>query len=982
MSLYLERGEKGALVWLALLSFLVLAVTLCGMVTSSVLLLETVGASALPEAILCAGLASLVVGLVAYLGKFSLAHYSAFLGLIGAIVLIIARIFLTVALGPFLFFVAMEAYVHILARRLPLIGVQMFDEQTWWRMGRLLLLIEAGGAIIGACAGGAFVLTGAYSAALFTLAIASIGIVVIALVCGRRRVQPYPSLHMWNKVVGRFPVVIPLVLLSLLGFLLRSLLQGESLTFYAEMVPAVGPFIAYLFVAATVAALIVALLYRFVGVTWSVLVYPLVAFAFLIYWVVFPSTLVAVICITFAYLSFSVSFTVNIVRQMVAIIPRRILDRLRLLITDIAAPLGIVCGGAMLLALEGNLTTRYSITMALLIGAATLVLAALASYFYLHSWRAVVRRGQWRKGEGFSDIKIPPREVEALLDSEDPESRRLGVIAADSQFAPRMATLVATAETPPLRVAVQDFLTRLPPDTVRPLLDDERPLVRARTLGAIAAHRLAMGLPTMTTALHDEDPQVALFACIAAYKMGLGKLATVVVGGITLQSISEPLLLELIEVIGRDPTNQPREVLVILKRLSFFTAPRVREAAMQVLGDALEGVTEGHADLLEAGLAAITHEMAPIRAAAIRLLAASGADNAPEHIALLIEDEDENVQERAAQTLALYGKRGVQLALPYLSSSRIDQVDNAIRALAPLEGKAHLEAFLKPLHVQVKQISHFPRCLLKEGGKWMAATTCVRNFLQKTTRWTALALASFGRVDAAHALERLAGTCTEDERNFFLEIARKEGQYTQALLPFLTHEGLYLPLEEAKDLHHPAVESALKHMIESSDRFLQLGALMTMKEKNLDSATEPLDIAHMDRLLFLKNIPYFEGLLLEELLQIDERLVQEEYMEGETIFEQGAPGDRFYIVYEGDVDLFHDEKKIATLKAGSHFAEMALFEDASRSATAKAATHCTLLSLEKQAFHGLMLQRPAILFQICRELSRRLRAMDERFALG
>ena len=136
----------------------------------------------------------------------------------------------------------------------------------------------------------------------------------------------------------------------------------------------------------------------------------------------------------------------------------------------------------------------------------------------------------------------------------------------------------------------------------------------------------------------------------------------------------------------------------------------------------------------------------------------------------------------------------------------------------------------------------------------------------------------------------------------------------------------------------------------------------------------------MNRLLFLKNIPYFEGLLLEELLRIDEQMTQEEFLEGETIFEQGDPGDRFYIVYEGKVALSSAGELLTELGPGDHFAEMALFEDQPRSASATAASKCLLLSLDKIAFNSLVLQRPTILLQICRELSRRLRQMDEKLA--
>ena len=133
----------------------------------------------------------------------------------------------------------------------------------------------------------------------------------------------------------------------------------------------------------------------------------------------------------------------------------------------------------------------------------------------------------------------------------------------------------------------------------------------------------------------------------------------------------------------------------------------------------------------------------------------------------------------------------------------------------------------------------------------------------------------------------------------------------------------------------------------------------------------------MDRLRFLKSVPFFEDLFLEELMVIEEALWQEEFLTSETIFEEGDRGNKFYMIYEGVVGLYSgprgQQKLLVKLNPGDYFGEMALFDDAPRSATAVSETPCRVLTLVKEQFHELMIQRPETLFHVCKALCKRLR---------
>jgi MFS family permease len=70
----------------------------------------------------------------------------------------------------------------------------------------------------------------------------------------------------------------------------------------------------------------------------------------------------------------------------------------------------------------------------------------------------------------------------------------------------------------------------------------------------------------------------------------------------------------------------------------------------------------------------------------------------------------------------------------------------------------------------------------------------------------------------------------------------------------------------------------------------------------------------------------------------------------ETVFREGDPGDRFYIVEEGRVEIWMDGERVADEWPGEAFGEIALLRDVPRTATATAAEETKLLALERDDF--------------------------------
>jgi CRP-like cAMP-binding protein len=81
------------------------------------------------------------------------------------------------------------------------------------------------------------------------------------------------------------------------------------------------------------------------------------------------------------------------------------------------------------------------------------------------------------------------------------------------------------------------------------------------------------------------------------------------------------------------------------------------------------------------------------------------------------------------------------------------------------------------------------------------------------------------------------------------------------------------------------------------------------------------------------------------------------------VFEQGEPGERFYIVESGRAEVILDGRVVKTLGRGSCFGEIALLRDQPRTATvrASAGAHMRVSVLQRNAYLTAVTGYPASL---------------------
>ena len=86
------------------------------------------------------------------------------------------------------------------------------------------------------------------------------------------------------------------------------------------------------------------------------------------------------------------------------------------------------------------------------------------------------------------------------------------------------------------------------------------------------------------------------------------------------------------------------------------------------------------------------------------------------------------------------------------------------------------------------------------------------------------------------------------------------------------------------------------------------------------------------------------------LERISHDLVSVSAEAGEEVITQGDQGDRFYLIEEGEVEVFEDETFRRNEGPGESFGEIALLRDVPRTATVRTTVPTRLLALEREQF--------------------------------
>jgi CRP/FNR family transcriptional regulator, cyclic AMP receptor protein len=148
-------------------------------------------------------------------------------------------------------------------------------------------------------------------------------------------------------------------------------------------------------------------------------------------------------------------------------------------------------------------------------------------------------------------------------------------------------------------------------------------------------------------------------------------------------------------------------------------------------------------------------------------------------------------------------------------------------------------------------------------------------------------------------------------------------------------------------------------------------------------------IAPTMRQAVLESIPIFAGLETAALSEIADAAEEAAFGAADIVVREGEAGNRMFIVYSGRLEVVKHlaqahETLLAVLGPRDFLGEMSIIECVARSASVRAVEETFLFALKGTDLYRLFQRHPdqyaIVILNIARDLSRRLRAIDEKFS--
>jgi len=114
------------------------------------------------------------------------------------------------------------------------------------------------------------------------------------------------------------------------------------------------------------------------------------------------------------------------------------------------------------------------------------------------------------------------------------------------------------------------------------------------------------------------------------------------------------------------------------------------------------------------------------------------------------------------------------------------------------------------------------------------------------------------------------------------------------------------------------------------------------------------NLTTIEKVIFLKSVDIFEHATVEQLGRIAGLTEEVHFEPGETIFQEGEPGDSFYLLLSGRVLIEKNGNTLREMNEKAAFGTLEVLDFHPRAVTAKAVDQVRALKLNGQEFHDLL----------------------------
>jgi CRP/FNR family cyclic AMP-dependent transcriptional regulator len=209
---------------------------------------------------------------------------------------------------------------------------------------------------------------------------------------------------------------------------------------------------------------------------------------------------------------------------------------------------------------------------------------------------------------------------------------------------------------------------------------------------------------------------------------------------------------------------------------------------------------------------------------------------------------------------------------------------------------------------------------------------------------------------------------------------------------WLTTTAIYLLTEIQSHLSIPpqALHEALLRTLEVDTRpNVQEAAHLVLSHQDLNQKETAMlssqSLTLIEKVIFLKEVPFFHELSLQEISILAGISEVVSYPEGHKIFSQGDNTKTLYLVIHGQVSVQQQARtgsivRLKTLGAKDYFAETSLFDGAPHQADIVTIGPVDILLIRQSTLFTLIRRRPDIGLSLLKALSQRLRETYDQVA--
>jgi len=186
----------------------------------------------------------------------------------------------------------------------------------------------------------------------------------------------------------------------------------------------------------------------------------------------------------------------------------------------------------------------------------------------------------------------------------------------------------------------------------------------------------------------------------------------------------------------------------------------------------------------------------------------------------------------------------------------------------------------------------------------------------------------------------------------------------------------------------PQIEELLAKALKDPEEEVRLAAQAAKRLMNgvqTDFMKEDLMLSAIEKIIFLKEVPFFQGMTIDQLKILANVCEEEMYEEDTRIYNNEDPGGALYVVVNGRVGIEQEKRagsfaRLATIEAHSYFGEANFFDNSPHTTSAVAIQDTLTLRLRREPLIALARQNPEMSLALINVLSERLRETNDRIA--